>query len=559
MNLRDYEHYKFALADVVRAMAGQFDSKDSEWQERFRDLFVKLAEDRFNLAFIGRFSRGKSSLINAILGRPCLPVDVVPLTSVITTVAYGLKDHVVLRFERSMLTQEIPLAALPQYVTQQGNPGNMKRIKVAEVQIRAELLRRGFHFVDTPGLGSVIAENTRATESFLPEADAFLVVTSFESPLAEEEIRILRKASASARKIFVAINKQDIVGREERDDIVAFIRGQLAAIFGEDAPRVFALSARDGLEAKARKDEARLKDSGLIDLEQSLIDFLLTEKAARFLLRMCARIADVASRLPKAKRGDIRQRLDALANRIAAQTATQTAAQAKVERFQCESPQDSEMALPALDQFNPCEICAHIGEAQWDFLRKYQLRLSVDPQEGQRFAEHGGLCGFHAWQMESVAADYGLCMSFSPVLDRLAARLRAEAANVERLETPKRIQALLPKRGSCVLCDLRASTETEAMATIAARLSHDEADALKSLSAICLAHFGKLAEALSDSEQIARLLEHQATLFERLSEDMRRHALKYNARRRGAHSEEEESAGHRALLILAGFRDVNPF
>jgi GTP-binding protein EngB required for normal cell division len=550
MNLRDYEQSKFALADVVRAMADQFDSTDSEWRERFRDLFAKLADDRFNLAFIGRFSRGKSSLMNAILGRPCLPVGIVPLTSVITTVSYGSKDHAVLRFDSSMLTQEIPIAALPQYVTQQGNPGNMKRIRVAEVQIRADVLRRGFYFVDTPGLGSAIEANTRTTESFLPEADALLIVTSFESPLSEEEIRILREVSPSARKIFVAINKQDLASPEEREEVVAFVRRQLASIFGEEAPRVFALSARDGLEAKTLKDEARLKDSGLIDLEQSLIDFLLTEKAARFLTRMCARIAEVASRLPKAKQGDIPQRLAAFAGRISSQ--------AKVQRFQCETPDESEQALPALHQFNPCEICAHIDEAQWNFLRKFQLRLSVDPQQRRLFAEHRGLCGLHAWQLESVASDYGLCMSYSPVLDRLAAWMRAEAGNAEPLETPNRIQALLPKRGSCVLCDLGAAAESEAISVAAAHLSRDQAQALKSLSAICLPHFGKLAEALRDAKQIARLLEHQATLFERISEDMRRHALKYNARRRGSDSEEEESAGHRALLILAGFRNVNP-
>ncbi len=550
MNLRDYEQIKFALADAVRAMADQFDSTDSEWRERFRDLFAKLADDRFNLAFIGRFSRGKSSLMNAIIGRPCLPVGIVPLTSVITTVSYGSKDHVVLRFDGSMLTQEIPVAALPQYVTQQGNPGNMKRIKVAEVQIRADMLRRGFHFVDTPGLGSAIEANTRTTESFLPEADAFLVVTSFESPLSEEEIRILRDVSPSARKIFVAVNKHDLASPKEREEVVNFVRSQLASIFGEEAPRVFALSARDGLEAKMRKDEAGLKDSGLIEIEQGLLDFLLTEKAALFLTRMCARIAEVANRLPKAKQGDIPQRLAALAGRIAAQS--------KAPRFQCATPEEGEQALPALQQFNPCEICAHIDEAQWNFLRRFQLKLTVDPQERQRFAEHRGLCGFHAWQLESVAADYGLCMSYAPVLDRLAAWLRAEAANAKLPDTPKRLQALLPKRGSCVLCDLRALAESEAIAAVAGRLSRDEAQAMTSLSAICLPHLGRLAEALRDARQIARLLEHQATLFERLSEDMRRHALKYNARRRGYDSEEEESAGHRALLILAGFRNVNP-
>ncbi len=550
MNLRDYEQYKFALADVVRAMSDQFDSTDSEWRERFRDLFAKLADDRFNLAFIGRFSRGKSSLMNAILGRPCLPVGIVPLTSVITTVSYGSKDQVVLRFDGSMLTQEIPVSALPQYVTRHGNPGNMKRIKVAEVHVRADVLRRGFHFVDTPGLGSAIAENTRTTESFLPEADAFLVVTSFESPLSEEEIRILRDISPSARRIFVAINKQDLARPEEREEVAAFVRGQLAAIFGDDPPRVFALSARDGLEARVRKDDAGLKASGLIDLEQVLIDFLLTEKAAQFLTRMCARIAEVANLLPRAKRGDIPQRLAALASRIAAQP--------KAQRFQCATSEESEQALPALHQFNPCEICASIDEAQWNFLREFQLKLTVDPQERRLFAEHRGLCGFHAWQLESVAADYGLCLSYPPVLDRFAGWLRTEAANAKLFDTPKRLQALLPKGGSCVLCDLRALTESEAIAAVAARLSRDEAQAMKSLSAICFPHFGKLTEVLRDAKQIARLLEHQATLFERLAEDMRRHALKYNARRRGYDSEEEESAGQRALLILAGFRTVNP-
>ena len=550
MNLRDYEQYKFALADVVRAMADQFESTESEWQKRFHDLFARLADDRFNLVFIGRFSRGKSSLMNAMIGRPCLPVGVVPLTSVITTVSYGSKDNAVLRLRGSTLTQEIPIAALAQYVTQQGNPGNRKRIEVAEVQVRADVLRRGLQFVDTPGLGSAIAENTRTTESFLREADAFLVVTSFESPLSEEEIRILRKVAPSARKIFVAINKQDLVKPEERDDVAAFVRGQLAAIFGENAPRVFALSARDGLEARAEKDAVRLRDSGLIDLEQGLIDFLLTEKAARFLTRMCERIAEVARLLPKAKKGDITQRLGAVASRIAAQAAGQ--------RFQCETPEQGLPALPALHQFNPCEICADIDEAQWSFLRDFQLRLSGDPQERQRFAEHRGLCGFHAWLLESVAADYALCMSFPPVLDRLAAWLRAEAANADLLETPKRIRALPPGRGSCVLCDLRAAAESNAISAVAARLAGDEARALESLSAICLPHFGRLAEALRDPQQLARLLEHQATLFERLSEDMRRRALKYNARRRGDDSEEEESAGRRALQILAGFRNVNP-
>jgi len=73
---------------------------------------------------------------------------------------------------------EIPLAALPEYVTRQHNPGNVKRVAMAEIRLPAEIFRRGFCFVDTLGLGSSIPENTRTTEEFLPEADAFLLVPS---------------------------------------------------------------------------------------------------------------------------------------------------------------------------------------------------------------------------------------------------------------------------------------------------------------------------------------------------------------------------------------------
>src|SRR5271166_490769 len=98
---------------------------------------------------------------------------------------------------------------LPKYITQEGNPGNTRGVKLAEVRLPAEILRRGFYFVDTPGLGSAISENTRTTEGFLPEGDAFLLVTSYDSPLSSEEIELVRSFAASSRPLFIALNKHD--------------------------------------------------------------------------------------------------------------------------------------------------------------------------------------------------------------------------------------------------------------------------------------------------------------------------------------------------------------
>src|SRR5262249_7756708 len=112
-------------------------------------------------------------------------------------------------------------------------------------------------------IGLAITENTRTTESFLPEADALLLFTSYESPLSDEETRFFRMASASVRRIFVVINKHDTVSGEERRAAFAYVHQQLSAIFGEESVRMFSVSARDGLDAKRRHDVDRLQESGL--------------------------------------------------------------------------------------------------------------------------------------------------------------------------------------------------------------------------------------------------------------------------------------------------------
>jgi predicted GTPase len=211
MDLRHYEQTKFAIAEILRAASANISEQQADHRARLQGLFARLAEDRFNLAVVGRFNRGKTSLMNAILATDRLPTGIVPLTSVVTAVGYGSKERVVLKFENSILDKEVSIKELPQYVTQQGNPANIKRIVKAEIQLPAEILRRGFYFVDTPGLGSVVVENTLTTEAFLPEADAFVLVTSYDSPLSGEELRFFKAAVASGKRIFVVLNKHDAV------------------------------------------------------------------------------------------------------------------------------------------------------------------------------------------------------------------------------------------------------------------------------------------------------------------------------------------------------------
>jgi Dynamin family len=122
MDLREYEQNKFAIAEVLRSAAKDVPDHWTDLRRRVQSLLARLAEDRFNLVVVGRFSRGKTSVMNAIMRTDRLPTGITPLTSVITSVTYGSKERVVLNYAERILTNEVPIEDLPKYITQQGNP-----------------------------------------------------------------------------------------------------------------------------------------------------------------------------------------------------------------------------------------------------------------------------------------------------------------------------------------------------------------------------------------------------------------------------------------------------
>jgi small GTP-binding protein len=547
MDLPEYERKKFAIAEIMRAASRLIPDKDYQLQERMQGFFARLAEDRFNLVVVGRFSRGKTSLMNAILGSDRLPTGIAPLTSVITTVTYGSKELVVLKYENRILDKGVPIESLPQYITQQGNPGNVQRIKTAEIQLPAEILRRGFYFVDTPGLGSVIVENTLTTEAFLPEADAFLLVTSYESPLSDEEMRFFKAASSSGRHIFVVLNKHDMVAPEDRNNAIAFVSEQLRRFFGDSIPQLFSVSSTKALEAKRSHDSSSLVASGIPELEAKLVQFLLTEKSAQFLVGMCKRSRDFLRELPRSDEiASLDLQLTSLATQIVRESNLHIDPHAGITA-----------AFPNLHRLRSCEICATIAEKLWDFLRQYQYKIIINRDEQQRFADRGGFCPFHSWEYESIASPYGICNAYPALLDRLALELReANAIKGPREVLLARMERLLPTQSDCIICAVRDKAEEEAVMSVAQRLNH-EADVLHSPSATCLPHFVMLLAEVHNVDALRALVEHQATVLQRFSEDMRRYALKHDAVRRYLASQEETSVAQRGLLSVAGRQRVN--
>ncbi len=536
MDLQQYDRVKSMLADIIRSAGARM---HSERNGALRDLFARLAEDRFNLVVVGRFSRGKTSLMNAMLGTDRLPTGVVPVTSVITTVNYGTEEKVVLYYQHTSLFLDIPLWQLADHITEQGNPGNCRRIRVAEVQMPAELLRRGFYFVDTPGLGSSIPENTRTTEAFLPEADAFILVTSYDSPLSEDELRVLRTIHGSGRRVFVVVNKQDTVDTMQREQVHQHLQAQLTAVFGTSVPPTFSMSATQGLQARLRTDPQLFSASGMPAFEAALLSFLVNQKRREFLLNMCNRIADILATQVGAER-DL-ARLTAIQREIAA-----------VRPGEINAPMIGLSGSTISPTLPVCEICTGVADAVFDFMAKYQLALRGDQAVQLDLAARHGFCGPHTALFEAIAAPSEICTGFAGVAEQQAARLRAVAERQPSAALAcDAVTEALPTTASCPACGVLQDTAARLARQAAVRLLANRA-ALRELSAICLPHLNLVLAEIGDPGLVAAVLLRQADLLDRLAEDMRHFALKRDGMQRHLTSKEEVAASERALRVLVG-------
>lgn len=281
------------LGDFLLKHVGQREA------EECRQLMAKLAADRFTLAVVGEFKRGKSSLMNAIIGRKLLPTGVLPLTSAITVLKYGPQERLTILKEGSSLSESAPISSLAEYVTEKGNPGNRKRVARACLELPLPFLRRGLEFVDTPGIGSAIEANTATTYGFLPQSDAVIFVTSVDTPFTRAEIEFLKSIREHVRKIFFVVNKIDLVGDGERQEILGFVSEALRREMEIQEVRVFTVSSSLGLSARIDGSEKGFEQSGISALQQALSTYLSGENSSVFLVSVldkALRVAGEASR-----------------------------------------------------------------------------------------------------------------------------------------------------------------------------------------------------------------------------------------------------------------------
>ena len=216
MRAVDNDDLLLTSLDELSALAGADD------RAVLGGLRSRLQERMLRVLVAGEAKRGKSTLVNALLGRVVLQAGVTPLTALATSVRYGADEAVTAVFGDGR-TEAFPLSALDDLVTERGNPGNRRGLASVTVAVDAPALTRGVELVDTPGTGSVYAHNTAEAEMALDTMDAAVFVLTADPPVSASERDLMSRVAGLSVSMFVVLNKADYL------DADADVPGSFAA------------------------------------------------------------------------------------------------------------------------------------------------------------------------------------------------------------------------------------------------------------------------------------------------------------------------------------------
>jgi GTPase SAR1 family protein len=240
----------------------------------------KIQSKQFNLVVIGQFKRGKSTLINALIGKDILPSSVLPLTSIVTIINYGEQKKAVVCFKDG-LCKNIELNEISFFVTEKYNPNNKLNVEYVEIFYPADFLKNSVRIIDTPGIGSVYEHNSDVSYQFLPKADASLFVLSPDPPITQSEIEFLKDAQKYIDKFFFLLNKIDNFKPNELKEIIEFNRSIIENLVSKKVD-IIDISAKLALEAKLESNKEKQEQSNIEKLYNKLDKFIKEEQASVF-------------------------------------------------------------------------------------------------------------------------------------------------------------------------------------------------------------------------------------------------------------------------------------
>lgn len=218
---------------------------------------IDKIDNSTSILFCGEFKRGKSSLINAIIGDEICPTDIGIATAVVTRIMYGQTKKAVryygnlLEGENALKKEEIAWDDIQKYTV--GDVIEIGSTVQMDLYYPSEFLKEGLVVIDTPGIGGLDPRHANLTAMALPYADIAVFITDASEPVTESELKFYEKKVASrVKSTIVLINKSDILSQDVLQTHIETTRNTFLSVGN---PTIVAVSAMNWLLYNQLEDE----------------------------------------------------------------------------------------------------------------------------------------------------------------------------------------------------------------------------------------------------------------------------------------------------------------
>jgi len=247
----------------------------------------KCLSGAFNIVIAGDFKRGKSTLINSLIGDNIVPADVTPETVTINRISFSdsqtpkveaiLKNGKRMTLSQSELKREAIEAAAAKL------PSGIADIDYINIGVNAEILKE-LSIVDTPGMGDLFKAFDQKVIDYFANADALIYVISAKSPLSLTERTFLSAAvmRQGFARVLLVVNMADQMETPDNIGKIAKLTKERTSEISPDI-YVYTLSALDELcrkkkSARPKQDLAKLLEENFLEFETALNDDIIIQK-----------------------------------------------------------------------------------------------------------------------------------------------------------------------------------------------------------------------------------------------------------------------------------------
>lgn len=196
-------------------------------------LYRLASNKRFTVAFVGEFSRGKSSLINRILNKDLLPVATLPTTALLTRIVYGDTPRMTVCSKDGEKIKELPVKQESWEGLKAANFGEKEPEGMVVVEYPDKWLGEyAIDFLDTPGAGDLEEKRAMVIERAMVNADAAIIAIDASKALSQTEQLFIQQKIMSRGVPFVAlaVTKLDLVRPNDRLQVISFIHNRLKTL-----------------------------------------------------------------------------------------------------------------------------------------------------------------------------------------------------------------------------------------------------------------------------------------------------------------------------------------